>query len=465
MDYWNYAGHILYHNPKSKIKEMKRLVILGGGESGVGAAILGKKVGFDVFLSDMGSIKDEYKAILSEKGIPFEEKQHTEELILNADWIIKSPGIPKKSPIIQQINERQILISSEIEFASQYTDATLIAITGSNGKTTTTSLTYHMFKKAGYSVGLAGNIGKSFAWQVAEENFEYYILEISSFQLDDIQNFKPHIAMVLNLSPDHLDRYEYTYQKYIDAKFTITKNQDPKDYFIYNEDDPMTTNWFQNHNTKAQKLPFSLHMKIENGAFSDHENINFHINSDTFKMKINELALTGKHNIANSMAAGIAGKLSKIKNDFIKQSLMDFEAVEHRLEFVLKINGINFINDSKATNVNSVYYALESMKTPVIWIVGGTDKGNDYSELIPFVQRKVKAIVCLGVDNNKIIDTFQDIVSNIVETKCMKDAVNAAYSLGSKGDSVLLSPACASFDLFKNYEDRGNQFKEEVRKL
>lgn len=444
---------------------MKRLVILGGGESGVGAAILGKKVGFEVFLSDMGSIKEEYKAILSEKEIPFEEKQHTEELILNADWIIKSPGIPKKSPIIQQINERQILISSEIEFASQYTDATLIAITGSNGKTTTTSLTYHMFKKAGYSVGLAGNIGKSFAWQVAEENFDYYILEISSFQLDDIQNFKPHIAMVLNLSPDHLDRYEYTYQKYIDAKFTITKNQDPKDYFIYNEDDPMTTNWFQNHNTKAQKLPFSLHMKIENGAFSDHENINFHINSDTFKMKINELALTGKHNIANSMAAGIAGKLSKIKNDFIKQSLMDFEAVEHRLEFVLKINGINFINDSKATNVNSVYYALESMKTPVIWIVGGTDKGNDYSELIPFVQRKVKAIVCLGVDNNKIIDTFQDIVSNIVETKCMKDAVNAAYSLGSKGDSVLLSPACASFDLFKNYEDRGNQFKEEVRKL
>ena len=444
---------------------MKRLVILGGGESGVGAAILGKKVGFDVFLSDMGSMKDEYKAILSEKVIPFEEKQHTEALILNADWIIKSPGIPKKSPIIQKINERQILISSEIEFASQYTDATLIAITGSNGKTTTTSLTYHMYKKAGYSVGLAGNIGKSFAWQVAEENFDYYILEISSFQLDDIQNFKPHIAMVLNLSPDHLDRYEYTYQKYIDAKFTITKNQDTKDYFIYNEDDPMTTNWFQNHNTKAQKLPFSLHMKIENGAFSDHENINFHINSDTFKMKINELALTGKHNIANSMAAGIAGKLSKIKNDFIKQSLMDFEAVEHRLEFVLKINGINFINDSKATNVNSVYYALESMKTPVIWIVGGTDKGNDYSELIPFVQRKVKAIVCLGVDNKKIIDTFQDIVSNIVETKCMKDAVNAAYSLGSKGDSVLLSPACASFDLFKNYEDRGNQFKEEVRKL
>ncbi|CVK15733.1 UDP-N-acetylmuramoylalanine--D-glutamate ligase [Apibacter mensalis] len=444
---------------------MKKLVILGGGESGVGAAILGKKVGFDVFLSDIGSIKEEYKIILSENKIPFEEKQHTEQIILNADWIIKSPGIPKKSNLIQKIIERKILISSEIEFAAQYTTAKLIAITGSNGKTTTTSLTYHIYKNAGYNVGLAGNIGKSFAWQVAEENFDYYILEISSFQLDDIQNFKPHIAMVLNISPDHLDRYEYNYQNYIDSKFTITKNQDKNDYFIYNEDDPMTKNWFQNHNTKAERLPFSLNKRIENGAFSDNENIIFHINSNTFKMKINELALTGKHNIANSMAAGIAGKLSKIKNDFIKQSLMDFEAVEHRLEFVLKINGINFINDSKATNVNSVYYALESMNTPVIWIVGGTDKGNDYSELITFVQKKVKAIVCLGIDNEKIINTFQDIVSDVVETKSMKDAVNAAYSLGSKGDSVLLSPACASFDLFKNYEDRGNQFKEEVRKL
>lgn len=444
---------------------MKRLVILGGGESGVGAAILGEKVGYDVFVSDMNSIQDKYKNILSEKKIPFEEKQHTEKIILNADWIIKSPGIPKKSNLIQKINERKILISSEIEFASQYTNAKLIAITGSNGKTTTTSLTYHIYKNAGYNVGLAGNIGKSFAWQVAEENFDYYVLEISSFQLDDIQNFKPHIAMVLNLSPDHLDRYDYVYQNYIDAKFTITKNQDKSDYFIYNEDDPMTKYWFQNHNTKAKKIPFSLNKRLENGAFSDNQNINFHINSNTFKMKLNELALTGKHNIANSMAAGIAGKLSKIKNDFIKQSLMDFEAVEHRLEFVLKINGINFINDSKATNVNSVYYALESMNTPVIWIMGGTDKGNDYSELIPFVQKKVKAIICLGIDNEKIIRTFQDIVSDIVETQSMKDAVNAAYSFGSKGDSILLSPACASFDLFKNYEDRGNQFKEEVRKL
>ncbi|WP_295842951.1 UDP-N-acetylmuramoyl-L-alanine--D-glutamate ligase [uncultured Apibacter sp.] len=444
---------------------MKKLVILGGGESGVGAAILGKKVGYDVFLSDRNSIKEKYKNILTKKQIPFEENQHTVEIILNADWIIKSPGIPKKSNIIQKINERKIRISSEIEFASQFTKATLIAITGSNGKTTTTSLTYHIFKNAGYHVGLAGNIGKSFAWQVAEENFDYYILEISSFQLDDIQSFKPHIAMVLNTSPDHLDRYDYTYQKYVDAKFMITSNQDKYDFFIYNEDDLMTKNWFENNDTHANKLSFSLDNKIENGAYSDNEYINFHINSDTFKMKINELALTGKHNMANSMAAGIAGKLSKIKNEFIKQSLMDFEAVEHRLEFVLKINGINFINDSKATNVNSVYYALESMKTPIIWIVGGTDKGNDYKELLPFVQRKVKAIVCLGIDNTKIISSFQDIVSNIVETQSMKDAVKAAYSLGSKGDSVLLSPACASFDLFKNYEDRGNQFKEEVRKL
>ena len=353
---------------------MKKLVILGGGESGVGAAILGKKVGYDVFLSDRNSIKEKYKNILTEKQIPFEENQHTVEMILNADWIIKSPGIPKKSNIIQKINERKIRISSEIEFASQFTKATLIAITGSNGKTTTTSLTYHIFKNAGYHVGLAGNIGKSFAWQVAEENFDYYILEISSFQLDDIQSFKPHIAMVLNISPDHLDRYDYTYQKYVDAKFMITSNQDKYDFFIYNEDDVMTKNWFENNDTHANKLSFSLDNKIENGAYSDNEYINFHINSDTFKMKINELALTGKHNMANSMAAGIAGKLSKIKNEFIKQSLMDFEAVEHRLEFVLKINGINFINDSKATNVNSLYYSLESMKTPIIWIVGGTDK-------------------------------------------------------------------------------------------
>ena len=444
---------------------MKRLVILGGGESGIGAAILGKKEGFDVFLSDKGPIKEEYKTILTERGIPFEESQHTEEQILNADWIIKSPGIPNKASIIQKLREKGIRISSEIEFASHYTQAFLIAITGSNGKTTTTSLTYHIFKKAGYNVGLAGNIGKSFAWQVAEADFDYYVLEISSFQLDDIQDFKPDIAMVLNLSPDHLDRYEYSYQNYADAKFKITQNQDENDYFIYNLDDEMTQKWFSTHKTNARLTPFSLTEKVKNGADSDTENIYIKINEDSLEMKINELALVGKHNVTNSMAAGIAGKLSKIKNEFIKQSLMDFEAVEHRLEFVLKINGINFINDSKATNVNSVYYALESMKTPVVWIVGGTDKGNDYAELLPFVKQKVKAIVCLGLDNEKILNTFSDLVPDIVETKSMKDAVNAAYLYGKKGDTVLLSPACASFDLFQNYEDRGNQFKEEVRKL
>lgn len=445
---------------------MKRLVILGGGESGIGAAILGKKQNFDVFLSDKGIIKKEYKDILLDKKILFEEQQHTDEKILNADWIIKSPGIPKKAPIIKKIQEKGITISSEIEFASQYTSSILIAITGSNGKTTTTSLTYEIFKRAGFNVGLAGNIGKSFAWQVAEENYEYYILEISSFQLDNIQNFKPHVAMVLNLSPDHLDQYDYNYQNYINSKFKITQNQDEKDYFIYNLDDEITQKWLQNNHTKAHLLPFSLKEKVEEGAYSDQKNIYITTNTDdTLKMKIEDLALIGKHNVANSMAAGIAGKISKIKNEFIKQSLADFEAVEHRLEFVLKINGINFINDSKATNVNSVYYALESMKSPVIWIVGGTDKGNDYSELIPFVKQKVKAIVCLGLDNEKIINTFQDIIPNIAETHSMKDAVNASYLYGKKGDTVLLSPACASFDLFKNYEDRGIQFKEEVRKL
>lgn len=445
---------------------MKRLVILGGGESGIGAAILGKKQNFDVFLSDKGIIKKEYKDILLDKKILFEEQQHTDEKILNADWIIKSPGIPKKAPIIKKIQEKGITISSEIEFASRYTSSILIAITGSNGKTTTTSLTYEIFKKAGFNVGLAGNIGKSFAWQVAEENYEYYILEISSFQLDNIQNFKPHIAMVLNLSPDHLDQYDYNYQNYINSKFKITQNQNEKDYFIYNLDDEITQKWLQNNQTKAHLLPFSLKEKVEEGAYSDQKNIYITTNTeDALKMKIEDLALIGKHNVANSMAAGIAGKISKIKNEFIKQSLADFEAVEHRLEFVLKINGINFINDSKATNVNSVYYALESMKSPVIWIVGGTDKGNDYSELIPFVKQKVKAIVCLGLDNEKIINTFQDIIPNIAETHSMKDAVNASYLYGKKGDTVLLSPACASFDLFKNYEDRGIQFKEEVRKL
>ncbi|MGM5630496.1 UDP-N-acetylmuramoyl-L-alanine--D-glutamate ligase [Apibacter raozihei] len=444
---------------------MKKLVVLGGGESGIGAAILGKKEGFDVFLSDSGPIKEDYKRELIERGINFEEKIHSEEIILSADWIIKSPGVPKKADIIKKINDKNIPISSEIEFASRYTSAILIAITGSNGKTTTTSLTYHIFKTAGHNTGLAGNIGKSFAWQVAEDNYEYYILEISSFQLDDVQNFKPHIAMVLNLSPDHLDQYDYNYQNYADAKFKITEHQNTEDYFIYNLDDEMTKKWLIDNKTQANIIPFSLKEIVEKGAYSDEENIYININEDKLKMKINELALAGKHNVANSMAAGIAGKLSKIKNDFIKQSLMDFEAVEHRLEFVLKINGINFINDSKATNVNSVYYALESMKTQVVWIVGGTDKGNDYAELIPFVRQKVKAIVCLGLDNSKLIETFKDIVPNMTETQSMKDAVNAAYLYGKKGDTVLLSPACASFDLFKNYEERGKQFKEEVRKL
>ncbi|MDR3272764.1 MAG: UDP-N-acetylmuramoyl-L-alanine--D-glutamate ligase [Flavobacteriaceae bacterium] len=444
----------------------KRLVVVGGGESGVGAAILGQKQGFDVFLTDKGLLKENYRKELINRNIDFEERQHSEEKILNADWVIKSPGIPQKSPLIQKLREKGVLISSEIEFASRYTHAKLIAITGSNGKTTTTSLTYHMFRKADYNAGLAGNIGRSFAWQVAEENFDYYILEISSFQLDDIQTFKPNVAMVLNLSPDHLDQYNYQYYNYINAKFRITENQDENDIFIYNLDDEMTQKWFAEHQTKARLVPFSLFQKVENGAYSGEKNIYINFNQEeNLDMKIEELALVGKHNVANSMAAAVAGKASKIRNSIIKESLADFEAVEHRLEFVLKINGITFINDSKATNVNSVYYALESITTPVIWIVGGTDKGNDYSELIPFARQKVKAIVCLGLDNQKIIDSFKDIIPDIIETKSMKDAVNTAYMLGKKGDTILLSPACASFDLFQNYEDRGRQFKDETRKL
>lgn len=444
---------------------MERLVIIGGGESGTGAALLGKKQGFDVFLSDKGKLKQEYKDILIKNNIPFEEQQHTESLLLNANWVIKSPGVPKKAEIIQKIREKGITVSSEIEFASRYTDATLIAITGSNGKTTTTSLMYFLMKNAGCNVGLAGNIGKSFALQVATEKFDYYVLEISSFQLDDIQFFKPNIAMVLNLSPDHLDQYNYVYQNYVDAKFKITQNQEEKDIFIFNLDDEMTQKWMENHEVKAQKIPFTLKQKIEKGAYSDGNKIHINNINDTFEMTIEELSLKGQHNVANSMAAGVAAKSLKLKNAFLRQSFMDFESVEHRLEFVLKIGGISFINDSKATNVNSVYYALESMKTPVVWIVGGTDKGNDYSELIPFVKQKVKAIVCLGLDNQKIIDSFKDIVPTIVETQSMADAVKAAYSFGEKEDTVLLSPACASFDLFQNYEDRGRQFKEQVKKL
>ncbi|MFV0200475.1 UDP-N-acetylmuramoyl-L-alanine--D-glutamate ligase [Empedobacter falsenii] len=444
---------------------MKRLVVLGGGESGVGTAILAKKENFEVFLSDMGQIKDKYKQLLEEHGIAYEEGQHTEDLILNADEIMKSPGIPKKAALIQKLEAKGVSIISEIEFASRYTDAKIIAITGSNGKTTTTSLMFHILKQAGLNVGLGGNIGKSFAKSVAEDNFDYYVLEVSSFQLDDIKtDFKPYVAILLNITPDHLDQYNYQFDLYAKAKFRITENQDENDYFIYNLDDPKTMEMIDQMNIRAHRKPFTM-MDATNEAYANNELFRVSDSNGDFTMLVNDLGLIGKHNVSNSLAAAVAAKIIEINNEDLKKSLSDFKSVEHRLEPVLTIGGIDFVNDSKATNVNATYYALESMTKPIVWIVGGTDKGNDYSEVLPFVKKKVKAIVCLGVDNAKIIDFFSPYIDTIVETNNMKDCVAQSYQLATKGETVLLSPACASFDLFNGYEDRGYQFKENVRKL
>ncbi len=440
-----------------------KIVVLGGGESGFGAAYLAKKKGLEVFLSDKGQIKAEYKKMLEENGIEYEEENHDEERILAADWIIKSPGIPKKAEMIYKINQKGIRLSSEIEFAAEFTNAKIIAITGSNGKTTTTSLIFHILKNDGFNVGLGGNIGKSFAKQVADESFDYYVLEVSSFQLDDIQNFRPFISLLLNLSQDHLDQYNYNYEEYALAKFRITENQENDNYFIYNKDDEMSMNLLERLEIKAKMLPFSLHEKVKEGGYADEDKIFVKLQEE-FSMKIDELSLVGNHNVANSLAASIAGKILKISNESIRNSLMTFQAVEHRLEQVAEIEGVKFINDSKATNVNAAYYALESMKNPTIWIVGGVDKGNDYIEIEELVKRKVKAIVCMGVDNQKIIDFFSDKKDFIYDTSSMEEAVKISKSIAEKGDTVLLSPCCASFDLFKNYEDRGNKFKEEVLK-
>ena len=443
-----------------------RLVVLGGGESGVGTAILGKKKGYDVFVSDFGKIKENYKEVLTINNIPWEDEKHTEELILNADVVMKSPGIPEKAPIVKKLIEKGISVISEIEFAIQFTDAITVGITGSNGKTTTTLLTYHLLKQGGLNVGLAGNIGKSFAWQVAENKHDIYVLELSSFQLDGIINYKPHIAILTNISPDHLDRYNYDYGLYINSKFRITKNQTEADFFIYDDEDEAIKNWLNNNKIKANKVPFSLSKKPENdGGFIEDNNINSTIKNDLFTMPINELALEGKHNIKNAMAATAVAQLLNIRKQTIRESLTNFQGVEHRLEKVLKIQGVQYINDSKATNVNSVFYALDSMTTPTVWIVGGVDKGNDYDELMPLVREKVKAIVCLGVDNSKIINAFNNVVDVMVETSSMSEAVQLAQRLAEKGDSVLLSPACASFDLFENYEDRGRQFKQAIFNL
>ncbi len=444
---------------------MKRLVVLGGGESGVGTAILAKKENFDVFLSDMGQIKDKYKQLLEEYGIAYEEGQHTEELILNADEVMKSPGIPKKAALIQKLEEKGVSIISEIEFASRYTDAKIIAITGSNGKTTTTSLMFHILKQAGLNVGLGGNIGKSFAKSVAEDNFDYYVLEVSSFQLDDIKtDFKPYVAILLNITPDHLDQYNYQFDLYAKSKFRITENQDENDYFIYNLDDPKTMDIIDQIDIRAIRKPFTM-MEASNEAYADNELFRVNDSNGDFTMLVNDLGLIGKHNVSNSLAAAVAAKIININNEELRKSLSDFKSVEHRLEPVLTIGGIDFINDSKATNVNATYFALESMTKPVVWIVGGKDKGNDYNEVLPFVKKKVKAIVCLGVDNSKLVEFFSPYIETIVETNNMKDCVEQSYKLASKGETVLLSPACASFDLFSGYEDRGDQFKENVRKL
>ncbi|MFE3846605.1 UDP-N-acetylmuramoyl-L-alanine--D-glutamate ligase [Flavobacterium sp. LB3P45] len=442
-----------------------RLVILGAGESGIGTAILGKKKGYDVFVSDFGKIKGNYKEVLIINEIAWEEEKHTEDLILNADVVMKSPGIPDKSPIVKKLSAKEIPVLSEIEFAAPFTDATIIGITGSNGKTTTTMLTYHLLKSAGLNVGLGGNIGKSFAWQVADNKYDSYVLELSSFQLDGIFKFKPHIAIITNISPDHLDRYDYKYENYIASKFRITMNQTEEDYLIYDADDEAITEWFKTHTTKAKLIPFSLTKTFSEGAYIKNNKMEISINQEEFTMDTAHIALEGKHNMKNAMAATSVAKLMQIRKSTIRESLSNFQGVEHRLEKVLKIQNVQYINDSKATNVNATFFALDSMNTPTVWIVGGVDKGNDYNELMSLVREKVKAIICLGVDNKKIIDVFGNVVDMMVEVSTMNDAVRMAQRLSEKGDTVLLSPACASFDLFENYEDRGNQFKQAVKNL
>ncbi|MBT3546074.1 MAG: UDP-N-acetylmuramoyl-L-alanine--D-glutamate ligase [Flavobacterium sp.] len=444
---------------------MKRLVILGGGESGVGSALLGKQKGYEIFVSDRGSIAKKYKKVLLHNEISFEEKQHTESLILNADVVVKSPGIPEKAPIVQQLINNGVLVISEIEFASKYTDALIIGITGSNGKTTTTLITHHLLKSAKINVGVAGNIGASFAQQVAEENFESYVLELSSFQLDGVIDFRPHIAIITNITPDHLDRYEYDFNQYVASKFTITRNQTIHDFLIYDADDQTIDNWLKKNQTNAALIPFSIEKELDYGAFLKEDTIIIKLNTEEFSMSISNLRLQGKHNVKNTMAGALASQLLNVRSQSIKDSLANFEGAEHRLENVQKVNGIQFINDSKATNVNATFYALECMDQPTVWIVGGVDKGNDYQDLLPLVREKVKAIVCLGEDNEKLIAVFSNVVDMMIETAGAEEAVKVAYKLSQAGDTVLLSPSCASFDLFDSYEDRGRQFKNAVRDL
>ena len=442
-----------------------KIVILGGGESGIGTAILGKKEGFEVFVSDYGKIKKKYKQVLLHYEINWEEEAHSETEILSAGIVMKSPGIPENTPIVLKLKKKGIRIVSEIEFAATYTSATLIGITGSNGKTTVATMIHKILKDAGNNVALAGNIGKSFAEQVATKDINQFVLELSSFQLDGTYNFAPHIAILTNLSPDHLDRYDNDYEKYIASKFKIVMNQTSDDYFIYDADDLIINKWISNTTIKSQLIPFSLKKELKKGAYIKNNELIITTNNNTFTMSITKLGQQGQHNIKNAMAASTASTLLNIRKATIRRSLENFQGVEHRLENVLKINNVRYINDSKGTNVNATFYALDSMEASTVWIVGGVDKGNDYSELFALVNEKVKAIICLGVDNEKIIKAFGNVVDIMVETHSMEDAVKVAYRLSKKGDNVLLSPACASFDLFENYEDRGRQFKNAVRNL
>lgn len=443
----------------------KRIVILGGGESGTGAAVLAKKKGFDVFLSDAGTLKPVYRELLSKNNIDWEEGRHNRELLNGTEEVIKSPGIPDSMPVVRAAKEKGLPVISEIEFAARYTSAFTVCVTGSNGKTTTSSLIFHIMKKAGLNAGLAGNVGSSFARMVAEHDHDYYSLELSSFQLEGIVEFKPDIAVLLNITADHMDRYNNVLQNYVDAKFMIAENLEDKDAFIWCADDQITSDEIGKRNIMADLYPFSLKTRSDKGAYVEDNKMIILTQNNTIEMTLEELALRGRHNIYNSMAAGIAGQLLHIRKGVIRECLSDFQGIEHRLEPVLKVHGIDFINDSKATNVNSSWYALESMNKQVVWIAGGIDKGNDYSALEDLVREKVRAMVCLGRDNSKLLKAFTDIVPTVVEVVSMQEAVRSAYYLAKNGDSVLLSPACASFDLFDNFEDRGRQFKNCVKDL
>ena len=442
-----------------------KIAILGGGESGVGTALLAKQKGYEVFLSDFGLIKEKYKKVLEENAVEWEEGTHTAERILATDIVMKSPGIPDKVTIVKAIREKGIPVVSEIEFAYAYAQNISIGITGSNGKTTTTLLTHHVLKESGLNIGLAGNIGDSFAEQIAVAPDKIYVLELSSFQLDGIETYKPHIAVITNLSPDHLDRYDYKYENYIDAKFRITKNQTEEDFLIYDDDDEEIKKWLNTHKVKAQLVPFSLTKKLTQGAYLEDNNIRSMINDEKVIIPIKEIAIEGKHNVKNAMAATLVAQMMKVRKQTIRESLSNFQGAEHRLEKVAKINKVQYINDSKATNVNATYFALESMNVPTVWIVGGVDKGNDYDELMAFVHEKVKAIICLGIDNEKIKKAFSNVVDIMIETTSMNEAVKIASKIAEEGEAVLLSPACASFDLFTSYEDRGHQFKEAVNNI